>query len=131
MCSSDLVDAMRHAGALGAALYAGTYVAFALLLIPGSLLTAGAGLAYGPWKGTALVSPVSVAAATAAFLLGRTVARRWIAARLERDADAQPIALGLAPQGADQADEIVGDVELAKAFGNQVAHVGSPFLEAA
>ena len=37
-----LVDAMRHAGALGAALYAGTYVAFALLLIPGSLLTAGA-----------------------------------------------------------------------------------------
>jgi uncharacterized membrane protein YdjX (TVP38/TMEM64 family) len=35
--------------------------------------------------GTLLVSPVSVTAATIAFLLGRTVARGWIAERVQRD----------------------------------------------
>jgi uncharacterized membrane protein YdjX (TVP38/TMEM64 family) len=36
-------------------------------------------MAYGVAWGTLLVSPVSVAAATLAFWLGRTVARRWVA----------------------------------------------------
>jgi uncharacterized membrane protein YdjX (TVP38/TMEM64 family) len=77
-----LVDAIRGAGAAGVAIFAAVYVAATVLFLPGSVLTAGAGFAYGPLWGTLLVSPVSVAAATLAFVLGRTVARGWISRRI-------------------------------------------------
>jgi uncharacterized membrane protein YdjX (TVP38/TMEM64 family) len=80
-----LVEWIRDAGAIGAVVYAATYIAATVLLLPGSILTLGAGFAYGPLVGTLLVSPVSVTAATIAFLLGRTVARGWIAERVQRD----------------------------------------------
>jgi uncharacterized membrane protein YdjX (TVP38/TMEM64 family) len=76
-----LVESIRGTGAIGVALFAVAYVAATVVLLPGSVLTAGAGFAYGPFWGTLLVSPVSILAATAAFLLGRTVLRGWIARR--------------------------------------------------
>jgi uncharacterized membrane protein YdjX (TVP38/TMEM64 family) len=78
-----LVEWIRGAGGVGVAVYALAYGLATVLLLPGSLLTLGAGFAYGPVAGTLLVSPVSVAAATAAFLLGRTFARDWIARRVQ------------------------------------------------
>lgn len=81
-----VVEAIRGAGAVGVALFAVAYVAATVLLLPGSVLTVGAGFAYGPIWGTLLVSPVSVAAATVAFILGRTVARGWIARRIDGNA---------------------------------------------
>ncbi len=83
--AGELVEGIRGAGVLGLVVYAVAYVAAALLLLPGSLLTLGAGFAYGPLYGTLLVSPVSVAAASAAFLLGRSAARPWIQKRVEAD----------------------------------------------
>ena len=77
-----LVEWVRAAGAAGVAVYAAVYVAATLLLLPGSVLTAGAGFAYGPLWGTLLVSPVSVLAASLAFVLGSTVARGWVARRM-------------------------------------------------
>lgn len=77
-----LVAWIRNAGVSGAFVFAVVYIAATVAMLPGSLLTLGAGLAYGPVIGTALVSPVSVAAATCAFLLGRTAARQWIARRV-------------------------------------------------
>ena len=77
-----LVEWIRAAGATGAAVYAVVYVGATLLLLPGSVLTAGAGFAYGPTWGTLLVSPVSVTAATLAFVLGRTLARGWVSQRV-------------------------------------------------
>jgi uncharacterized membrane protein YdjX (TVP38/TMEM64 family) len=82
----QLLDWIRGAGLAGVGVYAGVYVAATVFLVPGVLLTAGAGLLYGPWFGTLLVSPVSVAAATVSFILGRTVARGWIARRIEGNA---------------------------------------------
>jgi uncharacterized membrane protein YdjX (TVP38/TMEM64 family) len=79
-----IVDWIRGAGALGMAVYAIVYVLAAVLLLPASVLTLGAGFSYGPIVGTLLVSPVSVAAATAAFLLGRSVARGFVARRVGR-----------------------------------------------
>lgn len=81
-----LADWIHGAGAAGLAVYIGAYVTATLLLIPASLLTALAGLVYGPMLGTLLISPVSVIAATVAFFLGRTFARGWVAQRVERDA---------------------------------------------
>src|SRR5262249_15009533 len=61
------------------------YVLATVPLLPGSILTLGAGFAYGPVWGTLLVSPVSVLAATLAFVLGRTLARNWVSRRMEQD----------------------------------------------
>jgi uncharacterized membrane protein YdjX (TVP38/TMEM64 family) len=79
-----LVEWIRSAGALGVLVYALAYVLATLFLLPGSILTAGAGFAYGPVWGTLLVSPVSVLAATLAFVLGRTLARNWVSRRMEQ-----------------------------------------------
>ena len=80
-----VVEWIRDQGPAGTALFAVAYVAVAVLLLPGSVLTIGAGFAYGPLWGLVLISPVSVLAATTAFLLGRTIARDWITRRLGQD----------------------------------------------
>jgi len=79
-----LVERIKEAGAFGVGLYSLAYVLSTLLFLPGSMLTAGAGFAYGPLWGTLLVSPVSVVAATVAFALGRSVARDAISRRAAR-----------------------------------------------
>lgn len=72
-----LAETMRASGPVGWLLFAAAYITGTVLLLPGSLLTLVAGFTYGPVWGTLLVSPVSVAAATAAFLTGRYLARGW------------------------------------------------------
>lgn len=79
-----LVEWIQGAGALGVVVYALAYILATLVLLPGSILTAGAGFAYGPVWGTLLVSPVSVLAATLAFALGRTLARNWVSRRMKQ-----------------------------------------------
>jgi uncharacterized membrane protein YdjX (TVP38/TMEM64 family) len=81
----SVVEWIREQGTAGVALFAVAYVLAAVLLLPGSVLTIGAGFAYGPLWGLAIVSPVSVIAATAAFILGRTVARSFVERRLGQD----------------------------------------------
>ncbi|NIP97526.1 MAG: TVP38/TMEM64 family protein, partial [Akkermansiaceae bacterium] len=59
--------------------FAGLYVAATLLFVPGLLITMAAGLLFGVVKGTAIVSIASVAGSSLAFLVGRHLARRWVA----------------------------------------------------
>lgn len=94
-----LVEWSRLAGPAGAALFSAAYVVSTVLLLPGSLLTLGAGYAWGPLWGVALVSPVSVAAATASFLVGRTLGREWAARRVGNDARIAAIDRAIAEQG--------------------------------
>lgn len=70
-------------GPLGAAAFVGIYVVACVLLVPGSVLTLGAGAVYGVVRGSLLVSLASTLGATAAFLAGRYLARDWVARRLE------------------------------------------------
>lgn len=79
----DLVQWIRGAGPIGVAVFAAAYILAAVALVPGSILTLGAGFAYGLGWGVALVVPASLAAALAAFALGRTIARPWVAGRME------------------------------------------------
>jgi uncharacterized membrane protein YdjX (TVP38/TMEM64 family) len=81
----ELAAWSRGAGPAGVVLYALAYVLATVLLLPGSALTLAAGFAWGPVWGVALVSPVSVLASTAAFLLGRTLLRARVEARVGRD----------------------------------------------
>ena len=75
---SETVAYIRDAGSVGVVLFALVYVVAAVLFLPGAVLTLGAGFAYGPVLGVLIVSPVSVLAASVAFLVGRFVARDWI-----------------------------------------------------
>jgi uncharacterized membrane protein YdjX (TVP38/TMEM64 family) len=61
---------------------AGSYVVACVIMLPGSILTLGAGFVLGTLWGTVTVSVGSTAGACAAFLVGRTLARSWIEARV-------------------------------------------------
>lgn len=67
----------------GVPIFSAVYVVSTVLLLPASLLTLVAGFLYGPLWGLLLVSPVSVVAAVAAFAVGRSFGRGWVARRLE------------------------------------------------
>jgi uncharacterized membrane protein YdjX (TVP38/TMEM64 family) len=78
--TAGLFEWLAHAGLLGVLIYAAVFAAAAVCLVPGSILTVGAGVAYGLVWGTLIASTASAAAATAAFLVARTIARRRVAA---------------------------------------------------
>ena len=58
------------------------YVAACVLLVPGSLLTLGAGFVFGLPVGVVIVSVSSTLGASAAFLIGRYFVRDWVEGRL-------------------------------------------------
>ncbi len=59
------------------------YIVATVCFVPGLPLTLAAGAIFGVAAGTALVSVGSTLGATAAFFVGRTVARDWVGRRIE------------------------------------------------
>jgi uncharacterized membrane protein YdjX (TVP38/TMEM64 family) len=59
------------------------YVMACVLVLPGSLLTLAAGFLFGLGYGFAIVSLASTLGATCAFLVGRFLARDWVAVKLQ------------------------------------------------
>jgi uncharacterized membrane protein YdjX (TVP38/TMEM64 family) len=94
-----LVDRAQGAGVAGALAFAGVYLVAPVLLLPASVLTLGAGFLYGRVFGTLLASPVSVAAASIAFLLGRTLARRAVERKIASDPRFKAIDQAIADNG--------------------------------
>jgi uncharacterized membrane protein YdjX (TVP38/TMEM64 family) len=72
------------AGPAGQAAFVGLYVLACVAFLPGSVLTLGAGAAFGLWKGFVLVSIGSTVGAWASFLVGRYLLRDWVSRRLEK-----------------------------------------------
>jgi uncharacterized membrane protein YdjX (TVP38/TMEM64 family) len=54
-----------------------------VFFLPGSILTVGAGVVFGLLRGFVIVSISATLGATAAFLVGRYLARGWIAGKIE------------------------------------------------
>jgi uncharacterized membrane protein YdjX (TVP38/TMEM64 family) len=75
---SALLTRVQQIGPWGAVVLGAAYVPAAILFVPGSLLTLGAGFLFGPVKGTVVVSLGSTAGAAAAFIVARRVARDWV-----------------------------------------------------
>lgn len=71
-------------GASGQAVFVALYVLACVAFLPGSILTLGAGAAFGLWKGFLLVSAGSTLGACAAFLIGRHLLRERISRRMEK-----------------------------------------------
>lgn len=74
---------VQELGAAGYAVFAVIYILATVLFLPGSILTLGAGFVYGLFTGFILVSFSSTVGAACAFLVGRYLARGWVAARVE------------------------------------------------
>ena len=117
--SYDLQDALRQAltwirdlGAIGPLVFAGIYVIAAVALVPGSVLTLGAGVVFGIVKGTLVVIVSATLGATAAFLVGRYLARDWVASRIKGNEKFQAIDRGVAEEGW----KIVGLTRLSPVF---------------
>lgn len=70
---------------MGPALFILIYIFACVFFIPGSALTLGAGAVFGVIKGSIYVSIGSTLGATAAFLVGRYIARDWIARKIEKN----------------------------------------------
>ena len=68
-------DWVGQMGVAGVFIFIGVYAVATVLLAPGSILTIGAGLAFGLWKGFLAVSAGSTLGAVLAFLVARFVAR--------------------------------------------------------
>jgi len=62
-------------------LFVAIYVLAAVLVVPGSILTLAAGYLFGLPLGVALTSAGSMLGAAAAFVVGRFLARDWVAQR--------------------------------------------------
>lgn len=76
----DWVDANRNISWLVFIVF---YVLATVLALPGSLLTLAAGFLFGLGYGLAIVSFASTTGATCAFLVGRFLARDWVAEKLQ------------------------------------------------
>lgn len=78
----DALDAIARLGAWGPALFVLVYVLAAVCFVPGSVLTLGAGALFGVVRGSLYVSIGATLGATAAFLVGRYLARGWVARKI-------------------------------------------------
>ncbi len=89
--TTRLAEQARGTGAVGVVVFVAAYVVSTVALLPGSILTLAAGFVYGPVWGLAVASPASVAGATCAFLLGRTLLRDWAAKKVRNSPRARAI----------------------------------------
>jgi uncharacterized membrane protein YdjX (TVP38/TMEM64 family) len=78
----DALTWIEAAGPVGPIVFFGLYIVACVFMLPGSILTIGAGAVFGVFNGTLLVSLSSTAGATAAFLVGRYLAREMVARRV-------------------------------------------------
>jgi uncharacterized membrane protein YdjX (TVP38/TMEM64 family) len=70
-------------GVWGPVIFVVLYISACVLLVPGTILTLGAGVLFGVVKGSVIVSISATLGATAAFLVCRYAARDRIASRIE------------------------------------------------
>ncbi|MCB9357687.1 MAG: TVP38/TMEM64 family protein [Calditrichaeota bacterium] len=76
------LERIESLGALGYLWFVVLYIILTIIWFPASVLTLGAGAVFGLWKGSLLVSIGATLGATAAFLVGRYLARGAIASRM-------------------------------------------------
>ncbi|NJK29674.1 MAG: TVP38/TMEM64 family protein [Acaryochloris sp. SU_5_25] len=78
----EVLEAIKGLGSGGAIAFIGIYILATVAFFPGSILTLGAGFVFGVVQGSILVFIGATIGATLAFLLGRYVARDWVAEKI-------------------------------------------------
>lgn len=80
-----LLEWISRQGVVGIIVYVLVYIVACVFLVPGSLLTIGAGIVFGLAKGIPIASLGATLGASAAFLLGRRFARDSIKKRIREN----------------------------------------------
>src|SRR5438876_4519403 len=93
-------DWVGQMGVVGVFIFIGVYVLATVLLAPGSILTIGAGFAFGLWKGFLAVSVGATLGASLAFLIGRFIARDKVEAIARRNETFREIDNAIGEEGA-------------------------------
>ena len=106
------LERIHDLGPWGPAIFVALYVAATVLFVPASILTLGAGAVFGLVHGVVTVWIGAMLGATAAFLIGRYLARDAVARRLE----AYPAFAALDAAVAREGWKIVGLTRLSPAF---------------
>jgi uncharacterized membrane protein YdjX (TVP38/TMEM64 family) len=96
---SNAVAWVEGLGPLGMAIFVGLYVLACVFMLPGLILTLAAGSVYGVLIGFPLVSVASTLGASVAFLVGRYLARDWVAAKVAGNVRFRAIDEAVASQG--------------------------------
>jgi uncharacterized membrane protein YdjX (TVP38/TMEM64 family) len=99
-------------GAWGPLFYTVIYILACVFFIPGSILTLGAGVLFGVLKGSIIVSIAATLGATCAFLVGKYLARDWVAKKIQANPRFQAIDEAVAREGW----KIVGLTRLSPVF---------------
>ena len=93
------LDWIGKLGPWGPVFFVVLYVVATVLFVPGSVLTLGAGAAFGVALGSTCVSIGATLGATAAFLVGRYLAREAIARKIEKNQKFATIDQAVADEG--------------------------------
>ena len=99
-------------GPWGAVAFIGLYILATVLFVPGLILTLGAGFLFGLLRGSICVSIASTLGASAAFLIGRHLARQWVSSKIKGNEKFTAIDQAVAKEGW----KIVGLLRLSPVF---------------
>ena len=108
----DILAWIEEAGSVGPLVFFGLYIVACVFMLPGSVLTLGAGAVFGVVGGSLLVSLSSTVGATVAFLIGRYLVRGMVASRVAGNATFSAIDVAVASEGW----KIVGLTRLSPVF---------------
>jgi uncharacterized membrane protein YdjX (TVP38/TMEM64 family) len=106
------LDGIAGLGPWGPVIFVLLYIAATVLFLPGLILTLGAGFVFGVVKGSIIVSIAATLGATAAFLVGRYLARDWVSKKIEGNTKFKAIDEAVGREGW----KIVGLTRLSPAF---------------
>jgi uncharacterized membrane protein YdjX (TVP38/TMEM64 family) len=93
------VETIAGLGYWGLVLFVGLYAAATVLLLPAVVLTLGGGAVFGVVRGALAVWVGAMLGATAAFLIGRYLARQWVERRLAGRGGVRAIDEAIAREG--------------------------------
>ncbi|MGL5875895.1 MAG: TVP38/TMEM64 family protein [Xenococcaceae cyanobacterium] len=99
MLLRDVLKWIEELGAVGAIAFIVIYIIATVAFLPGSLLTLGAGIVFGVVLGSLYVFIGATLGATAAFLVGRYLARGWVAKKIEGNKNFQAIDRAVGKEG--------------------------------
>ncbi|MBD2438294.1 TVP38/TMEM64 family protein [Nostoc sp. FACHB-110] len=78
----NALEGIDNLGTWGAIAFIGLYIIATIAFLPGAILTLGAGVVFGVVWGAIYVFIGATLGATAAFLVGRYLARNWVAKKI-------------------------------------------------
>jgi uncharacterized membrane protein YdjX (TVP38/TMEM64 family) len=95
----DALQWIKDRGSLGAIAFILIYIIATVAFLPGSILTLGAGFIFKVVLGSIYVFIGATLGATAAFLVGRYIARGWVAKKIEGNSKFRAIDRAVGKEG--------------------------------